>query len=274
MLISRLPRASLRPFVTRLWAGDFRTLQSPNFSAREHVLPTGGMHLAVRLSGQPLRLFNNPGDLCGRDVGYSVVGGARSRYYIRDVSTPSRSVGAMLRPGGAELLFGATAGELSERHTRLGDLWGPSADLVYQQLLEIDDPEQQLATLESILASRLPVVRGLHPAIAEAMQRFDSCDSVDAVVRSSGYSHRHFINLFRTAVGLTPKAYCRVLRFQKALQQGASQNNDSWASVAQDAGYSDQAHFNRDFLEFTGITPTAYRKIAPLFTNHLPLTSP
>jgi transcriptional regulator GlxA family with amidase domain len=117
----------------------------------------------------------------------------------------------------------------------------------------------------------LPAVRGLHPAIAQALERFESYDSVDTEVKRSGYSHRHFIALFRTSVGLAPKAYCRVLRFQRALHRGGSQSTDSWVTVAQDSGYSDQAHFNRDFLEFAGLTPSTYRKIAPPFPNHVSL---
>jgi AraC-like DNA-binding protein len=91
---------------------------------------------------------------------------------------------------------------------------------------------------------------------------------VHAVVKQSGYSHRHFISLFRGAVGLSPKAHCRILRFQKALRC-ASDGTASWAWIALEAGYSDQAHFNRDFLEFTGVTPMVYRRIAPAFPYHI-----
>jgi len=271
MLIPRPPRPALRPFVTRLWAADERTGQAPVSSAQEHVLPTGAMHLVFRLSDQPLRLFDDAEDRHGRSMGRAVVGGARSNFYRRDISTPTCSVGAQLRPGAAELLFGATAYELSQRHTGLGDLWGRFANIAHEQLLEAGDPEQRLAILESLLASRLPVVRGLHPAVAHAIEKFDASASVDAVVRRSGYSHRHFIALFRRAVGLSPKLYCRVLRFQRALGRVALDRTASWAAIALEAGYSDQAHFHRDFVEFAGVTPTAYRRIAPASPSHVPL---
>lgn len=272
MRITRLPRPSLRPFVTRLWAVDERTGRPSVRGAREHVLPTGGMHLVLRLSGEPLRLFRDDQDPEGSRIGHAVVGGARSTYYVRDISTPPCSVGAELRPGASEFLFGATAGDLSQRHTPLDELWGPSAGIALEQLLEEGEPERRLALLESLLARRLPVVRGLHPAVAYALERFEELEGVQAVVKRSGYSHRHFIALFRRAVGLSPKVYSRVVRFQKALRRAASDSADSWASTALEAGYSDQAHFHRDFLEFAGVTPTAYRKMAPPFDHHVAIS--
>jgi AraC-like DNA-binding protein len=247
---------------------DERSIRLPEANGREHVLPTGSMHLVFRLAGEPLRLYDGPGEQ-RRSVGLAVVGGSRSTYYTREVSSPSFSVGALLRPGASELLFDATAVELSERHTRLEDLWGPAAGIAEEQLLEAGEPGRQLEILESLLAERLPVVRGLHPAIAQALERLDESASVRAVVDESGYSHRHFVALFRRAVGLPPKVYSRVLRFQRALRHAASGSPDPWASMALDAGYSDQAHFNRDFLEFSGLTPTAYREAAPRFPHHV-----
>jgi AraC-like DNA-binding protein len=88
-------------------------------------------------------------------------------------------------------------------------------------------------------------------------------------VKESGYSHRRFIELFRRTLGLTPKLYCRVLRFQEALERGAATRAASWVDVALDAGYSDQAHFNREFLEFAGVTPGQYREISPAFSHHV-----
>ena len=122
----RTPMPPLRPFVEALWSLD-ETPVSDFALRREHVLPTGRMHLVVRLADDPLRLFQADDDPSGRLVGTAVVGGARASYYIREVSRPLCSVGATLLPGAAFALFGARADELAVRHTRLEDLWGPGA---------------------------------------------------------------------------------------------------------------------------------------------------
>lgn len=269
--VGRQPRPSLRPFVLRLWAIDEHGGSLRVSGAREHALPTSGMHLVFRLSDEPLRLFDSPRDIRGRHVGLNLVGGAHSTYYVKDVSTPARSVGALLRPGAARLLFGATAEELAERHTPLEDLWRPmEVELARERLLNAGGPDRQLEVLESLLACRLPQVSGLHPGVAEALERFDALESVGEAVRRSGYSHRHFVSLFRTAVGLPPKVYSRILRFKRVLRRGVEGGPLSLAALALETGYSDQAHLTREFRQLAGTTPTFYRSVAPPSPHHLP----
>jgi AraC-like DNA-binding protein len=62
--------------------------------------------------------------------------------------------------------------------------------------------------------------------------------------------------------------YCRVLRFQHVLRAGTS-GLASLIDVAMASGYSDQSHFNREFREFTGVTPTEYRQAAPRAPHHV-----
>jgi AraC-like DNA-binding protein len=230
------------------------------------------MHLVFRLGPDPLRLFRDAGDTTGRVVGDALVGGARASYYIRESSGALYSVGAQLRPGVAQALFGAPADDLAEHHTSLGDLWGRTAASIRDRLSEADSSETRLDLLEAILVAKLPAVRGLHPAVAGALEQFSRISSVRDVVRDSGYSHRTFISLFTRSVGLTPKRYCRVLRFRRALE-GASAGHRALIDLAGAAGYSDQAHFTREFREFAGVTPGEYRRASPRFAHHLPVGS-
>jgi AraC-like DNA-binding protein len=236
---------------------------------REHVIPTGRMHLVIRLSDDPLRLFDDEYDGQGRIVSQMVVGGARSRFYVRDVSKPLCSVGAVLRPGAAEALFRVHADELSGSHTALEDLWGAGARSLRDELAEPSSPEQRLDAFERMLLARLPLVGGLHPAVARALQQFQATAAVRDVVEQSGYSHRCFIAMFSRAVGLTPKMYCRVRRFQHVLRRARTGGFDSLTDLAIAGGYSDQPHFNREFREFTGITPTEYRVAAAPAAHHV-----
>ena len=266
----RLPRPPLRPFVETIWAIEEPAHQA-SVHRREHVLPTGRMHLVFRLSDDPLRVFHHAGDRTGSVINTMVVGGARAGYYVRDVSRPMRSVGAVLRPGAATVLFGIPADELAERHTALEDLWGAGINSMRDELASHATAGQRLDAFERMLAERLPAVRGLHPAVARALQQLHHTPRVRDVVDASGYSHRRFITLFSRAVGLTPKAYSRVLRFQRVLSAAAADEVRSLADVAAEAGYSDQAHFNREFLEFAGVTPTQYRGRLPAASHHVPV---
>ena len=202
-----------------------------------------------------------------------MVGGARASFYVRDVSRSVQTVGAQLEPGTASLLLGVPAEELAGRHTPLAALWGSSVESMRAQLAEAPSLERRLALFERLLYARLPRLRGLHPAVAEGLVRLAHDADVAAAVEASGYSHRRFTSLFRTAVGLPPKLFCRVRRFERALAQARQRPEPSWSALALDAGYSDQAHFSRDFREFAGVTPGRYRALAPTFAHHVPLPS-
>ncbi|MDM0105651.1 AraC family transcriptional regulator [Variovorax sp. J22R24] len=271
MLLTRAPSPSLRPFVRSMWAAD-PTVGLPACGAfvREHVLPTGDMHLVFRLSGPPLRLFADGADSLGHTVGHAIVGGARSAYYARDVSVATRSVGVQLRPGAARALFGVPADELAERHTPLDALWGIQASEALERLYSAVSPRAQLALLEDLLNERLKrQPRAMHPAVAQALLRLGSGATVSDLVNASGYSHRRFIALFKDAAGLPPKRLERVLRFQRVMAAAPGSGALPWVDLALQSGYSDQPHFNRDFLEITGMTPQAYRRASPLAPNHV-----
>jgi AraC-like DNA-binding protein len=271
MLVSRVPGLALRPFVRVLWAttGDVPGERPP----RERVLPTGGTHLVFLLGPHPLRLCGDPDDGdAGAVVGHAAVGGARATFYVKEVS-PTASVGAQLSPGAIPLLTGAPAEELAGRHTNLEDLWGRAARQSRERIAEAGSPEGRLDALERILSARLPHPRRLHPAVALGLERFEATDRVGDVVRESGYSRRRFGELFRAEIGLAPKVYCRLRRFQQVLWRLAASRDVPWGELALSLGYADQAHFNREFREFAGVTPGAYRRTAPRLPDHLPLPS-
>lgn len=267
MLLKRSPSPRLQPFIEALWVVD-RGAAAPRPGSRERVLPTGAMHLALSLSGEPFEVSAGDGHSA---AGQALVGGARSRPYLRRLDGPSRSAGALFRPGACRYLFGVPAGELAEQHTPLEELWGGDALARLDELPAASNPDRVLDTLETLLSARLPRLRALHPAVAHALERFAFGAEVGEVVRRTGYSHRRFIAQFEHAVGLTPKRYCRVLRFRRTLAQ-LSDPRLALAAVAQEAGYSDQAHFSREFSSFAGISPGRYRRAAPQQPYHLPLT--
>jgi AraC-like DNA-binding protein len=81
---------------------------------------------------------------------------------------------------------------------------------------------------------------------------------VGDVVQRIGLSSRRFVDLFRAEVGLSPKVYCRIRRFNEALRRVEQLTDVDWVDVALSCGYFDQAHFNHDFRAFSGVSPSTY----------------
>jgi AraC-like DNA-binding protein len=270
MNISRPPGPPLRPFVDVLWASQ---AGGPGpAGGRELVLPTGALHIVVRLSDQPLRVFRDKNDLTGFAVSSAVIGGPRAAPYLRDVSNPVASVGALLRPGAGALLLAAPVGDFSARHTALEDVWGRAAVAPLRDRLAMEpSPARRLDLFEAALAARLAGLRRIDPRIVHALLAFDCGRPVAAVARDLDLSHRHFTQLFRTAVGLTPRTWGRLRRFGRALERLATEPDIAWADLAAAEGYADQPHFIREFRAFAGLAPGDYRRRAPRNARHVPL---
>lgn len=83
---------------------------------------------------------------------------------------------------------------------------------------------------------------------------------------------KQFERLFLAAVGMNPKEYARLVRFQKSLRlMQCSAGNISQAQIAYQCGYSDQSHFIREFRKLSGYTPlslaTVCKPYSDLFTS-------
>ena len=71
----------------------------------------------------------------------------------------------------------------------------------------------------------------------------------------AGVSRQHLTRVFRDVVGLTPKLYCRLVRFQAGLVYAGCGSSVDWAGVAQHLGYADQSHMIAEFKQFSSLTP-------------------
>ena len=81
--------------------------------------------------------------------------------------------------------------------------------------------------------------------------------SLDDLARLANLSPFHFVRVFRRAVGAPPHAYLMNARLRAARALLATDRR--LADIAQDTGFTDQAHLTNAFRRFTGLTPGRYR---------------
>jgi AraC-like DNA-binding protein len=132
---------------------------------------------------------------------------------------------------------------------------------------------ERFLLLEKFLLLQLQQPVALHRAVRYALNAFEQtpCLSVAAVLQQIGLSERRFSRIFSEQVGLTPKLFQRVRRFQKTLTSLSSDRDIDWAGTAFANGYYDQAHFINDFRAFTSVTPSDFLAQRIAQRNHLPL---
>ena len=166
----------------------------------------------------------------------------------------------------------APARELSDADVPLDVLWGRQRErLLREQLLSACDPESALDVLEAALLDRCRE-KAAHPAVRYALSEFRAHPSmarIRAVTDAIALSPKRFIERFKAEVGVTPKRYCRLLRFQRVVASAHRRGPADWAGLALACGYFDQAHLIHDFRAFSGLTPTAYEARRTAFQNHV-----
>ena len=125
--------------------------------------------------------------------------------------------------------------------------------------------------LERLLNSWLRGPRTGHPVVGHALSAFKGGSRrIGDVVAETGLSSRRFIRLFSDEVGLTPKSFCRVRRFQRTVARLHGLRAVDWAETALACGYYDQAHMIHDFRDFSGLSPASYLSCRVEHMNHVP----
>jgi AraC-like DNA-binding protein len=190
------------------------------------------------------------------------------------VETPGTQAGIQvnLTPIGAHLLLGLPMHELTNRVVELHDLLGADAELQIERLYEAPDWQARFELLDAALVRRLDAARPTSPDVAWAWRRLAESRgrlSVGELCEELGCSRKHMLRRFNEQIGVGPKTYARVLRFQRAVhmlghrdgsnrmdgrEYGAGREM-SWGEIALECGYFDQAHMNRDFRQFAGASP-------------------
>lgn len=250
------PKFPLSKFVDSFWLHEgYKTQQKT-----ERILPTGTLELVVNLRRNELRFYD--AELPEKSSCFSgaIVSGAFGSALAP--ADEALIIGVHFKPGGAFPFLGLPAGELADTHVDLETLWGPSAGLLQEHLSEARSNTERFALLEQALLSRLSYCVSPHPAVSAALEMFRKNRLQPKVREAAKYlrlSERRFIQVFKAEVGVTPKLFSRIQRFQQTrtlIQQNLSPD---WAALALDLGYFDQSHLIREFLEFSGLSPTDYR---------------
>jgi len=267
------PAPPLGDFVQWLWL--YEGFARPAHE-RERLLPDGSVEVVFNLAEDKIRLYDRENTDKFRTIGGSVICGPHSQFFVIDTAEQDVVAGIHFKPGGAYPFLKMPSSELQNRHAGLEEIWGPLAGLVREQLLAAKTPEERLRVLERALWLAAGGTLGRHPAVAFALNAFGGAPGVRTiaeVTQQIGLSARRFIEVFHKEVGLTPKLFCRVRRFQKVLPHIQRGRAVDWAQIALDCGYYDQAHFIHDFQAFSGINPSAYLAACTPHLNHVPMGS-
>jgi AraC-like DNA-binding protein len=208
----------------------------------------GGYAVADYFDGKPRKSSHNT-DLIGMQTYRRLelhVRGSIDSFFI------------LFQPAGVNRLFSLPMHEFTDQDFEGEAVLGPVIAALHERLGECRSFEERVSVVDRFLLRRAMAAGSVDgvTAASNLIIRRGGCERIPALADSAGLSLRQFERRFMQQVGMGPKLFARIARFEAVMDLMARAPTESWTSVAHRFGYFDQMHMVHEFAEFTGQTPT------------------
>jgi AraC-like DNA-binding protein len=210
-------------------------------------------------------IFNDPFEIrsCDRPIvktasSPAIVGLQTYRRVELLISGNFESFTIFFQPAALHRLFSTPMPDLTNHEFDARAVLGVSITRLEERLSECRSFGERAAVTDEFLLRRAVVSTDADGISAAAIEILRNCGGgrIAAFARRAGLSVRQFERRFHREVGVRPKLYARIARFEAALDVKARSSMKSWTDVAHDFGYYDQMHLVHDFEEFSGESPS------------------
>ncbi len=247
-----LPGAELKDYVDCFWTQEpdsrHLVLQNPI----DKILPDGCIDI----------LFRTPKMGHGPNSADSYIVGTMTTA-IDVPRGPSEIVAVRFRPGGALPFLKISANCLTDNSVNLTDLYGDRTNSLTDRIFNEPAMHRRIKVLELFLLKLKSSNSFLESSFSRTLFSIESTKEfsrIEQLCEYWGKSVRQIERSFLNQIGITPKMYLKVKRFQSlALNLKKCKGNLEWANLAANYGYYDQSHLIRDCKALTGLTPEKYK---------------
>lgn len=239
----------------------------------ERLLPEGVVEMVVDLTEDAKFIYDNQSLAELQTCRKAWISGMRSSFISISALPGSSMFVVRFKPGMARPFLQMPVDELENRVVD-AECIVPGIGMVREEMIAARSPEAKCRIMQSHLMKRCGDAQPIHSVVLHALNRMNAVASgiaIGEVVGECGYSHKHFIKLFKSEVGTSPKSFLRIMKFQQAIQALECRKNVDWAQLAHECGYYDQAHFINEFRAFCGFSPGDYLKEKGDFVNYIPI---
>jgi len=248
---------SLAGVLAGIWS--VHAAEDGDLSAR--VLPDGTSCLVFQRGGSELRSCDDG----WRRWGATCVSGPRTGPFDFTLGASGRILIVQLRAAGAMPALGVPMSSLADRFEPLDAVVGSVSSRLRDRVQSDADDVVCVRAVERWLLDRIqsqPDRCTVTDAVTTEVVRRAGRVRVDDLADHVHLSRRHLGRIFRERLGIAPKLFARITRFDHAVQLSRALPAASWARLALDAGYADQAHLTREFAALGGIRPSDLRGAA------------
>jgi AraC-like DNA-binding protein len=243
----------------------------------DRFLPDGNTELIINLTEKPQYIYHNETLEEIQTCCHAWVSGVRTQPITIPSGKGSKMLIVAFKKGKAYPFYPLPMNELADFVVEADLVLGRSVMNLREQLLAASSVGRMFCLVEKFLLQQAKHTLSSDSAIRRVHYALSSIASQPNQLRLSqlsdeiGYSQKHFINLFRKHVGVAPKQYLKIMRFQKAICELERDALAHWNDIALRNGFYDQAHFNNEFKAFSGFTPGEYMKRKSNTLNYIPV---
>lgn len=243
-------------------------------STIDRFLPDGNCEIIIDLNDQPQFIYDNE-TLKEIQACHNVwASGVRTE----PISIPSGNESEMFviafKRGMAFPFFPMPLNEIADLVVDADLIWGNEFAFLRELIFQHRNLPKKFEVVEEHLLRKIrersTADLCVEFAVSEIVAKPDQV-TFKELTSKIGYSQKHFISLFKRQVGVSPKNYLKIMRFQKAVNEVELAREVDWTSISIDCGFYDQAHFINDFKVFSGFTPAAYLQRKSDILNYVPV---
>lgn len=243
----------------------------------DRFLPDGNTEIIIELTDNTQYVYDNETLTELQACRYAWVSGVRTQPITIPSGRGTRKLIIAFKKGKAGSFKKIPMNELTDKIVDADIIFGNKFHVLREQLLASASIHHMFLLIENFLlrqagGSLCPDTRSkcVEFAVINITNQPNAL-MIQQLNSQIGYSQKHFINLFKKQVGVTPKQYLKIMRFQKALLDIEANTAIDWSRVAVESGFYDQAHFIGDFKIFSGFTPNEYIKKKAETLNYVPV---
>lgn len=236
---------------------------------KQRIVPDGCMEM-IFILGDDIRRYTSEHELIVQPR--AIVVGQITEPFIIEPTGYVHCFAARFYPYGFANLVDMPVKDLANKETPIAGLFGEApATVLEQQIIAATDNEERIKILEAFFLERFQhksMIDSIVTNTIDALLAAKGSTPINTLLKNDPARRRQLERKFHKQVGLSPKQLGKIIRIQAALKLLLSRQNESLTHIAYESEYFDQAHFIRDFKDFTGINPKDF-----LDNNNLALTS-
>lgn len=187
--------------------------------------------------------------------------GQHTELTYRHVSQDFWSLQIVLQPTALYRLTGISPIALNNTFIDAEAIWGRQILNTHEEMNNLDDPFKAIPIAERFIEKIIKKTNSLRlgvDLVSQQMLTQFTPVPMEKLANNACLSVRQFHRLFTEMIGVGPKMYDRIARFEKVTKLKNAQPHKDWLTLALELGYYDYQHLVRDFKEFTALTPNQF----------------